>query len=150
MQPLNLPYYEQRVRQNGEKQQIFDPIRRRWVTLTPEEWVRQNVNSHLVSAFGVPATRLSVETTINFNGLSRRCDAVIYDAKLRPLVIVEYKAATIEIGQNVFDQAAVYNQKLQVPYLLVSNGLQHIFCLVDWQNRRYQFFPELPNYADLV
>ncbi len=149
MQSLNLPYYEQKVRLNGAKQQIFDPIRRRWVALTPEEWVRQNMISHLTNALHVPETRLSNETPISFNGLSKRCDTVVYDADLQPLMIVEYKAPTIEITQKVFDQIAVYNLKLQVPYLLVSNGLTHIFCKVDCENKRYLFSPEILDYNQL-
>ena len=100
MQPLNIPYYEQKIRLNGGKQQIFDAVRRRYVALTPEEWVRQNMVSHLVSALHVPATRISNETPITFNGLSKRCDTVVYDAHLQPLMIVEYKAPTIEITQK--------------------------------------------------
>ena len=150
MQPLNIPYYEQKIRLNGGKRQIFDAVRRRYVALTPEEWVRQNMVSHLVSALHVPATRISNETPIMFNGLSKRCDTVVYDAHLQPLMIVEYKAPTIEITQKTFDQIAVYNLQLQVPYLLVSNGLQHIFCRVDWVNQRYVFRPEIPDYALLL
>ncbi|MGN0186393.1 MAG: type I restriction enzyme HsdR N-terminal domain-containing protein [Paludibacteraceae bacterium] len=150
MQTLNLPYYEQKIRLNGEKQQIFDAVRRRYVALTPEEWVRQNMVSHLIVALHVPATRISVETPIRFNGLSKRCDTVVYDAQFQPLMIVEYKAPTVEITQKTFDQIAVYNLRLQVPYLLVSNGLKHIFCQVDWVNKRYVFQPEIPDYTLLL
>lgn len=151
MFPLNLPYYQQKIRAAGDgKQQIFDRVRRRYVALTPEEWVRQNMVAHLVETLGVPLTRVSNETPIAFNGLTKRCDTVVYDANLRPLMLVEYKAPTVEITQRVFDQIAVYNLRLQVPYLLASNGLTHIFCKVDLQNRRYLFQPELPHYEALL
>lgn len=150
MMPLNLPYYPLKVKSVADKRRVFDRIRRRYVALTPEEWVRQNMVSHLIESLGVPPTRISNETPIAFNGLTKRCDTVVYDADLRPLMIVEYKAPTVEITQRVFDQIAVYNLRLQVPYLLASNGLNHIFCKVDLQNRRYLFQPGLPRYEDLL
>lgn len=150
MTPLNLPYYPLKVKSVADKRRVFDRIRRRYVALTPEEWVRQNMVSHLIESLGVPSTRISNETPIAFNGLTKRCDTVVYDADLRPLMIVEYKAPTVEITQRVFDQIAVYNLRLQVPYLLASNGLNHIFCKVDLQNRRYLFQPGLPRYEDLL
>lgn len=150
MMPLNLPYYPLKVKSVADKRQIFDCIRRRYVALTPEEWVRQNMVAHLIESLGVPSTRISNETPITYNGLVKRCDTVVYDAALQPLMIVEYKAPTVEITQRVFDQIAVYNLRLQVPYLLASNGLTHIFCKVDLQNKRYLFRPDLPHYEELL
>lgn len=151
MDALNLPYYQQKIRSTGDgKQQIFDRIRRRYVALTPEEWVRQNMVAHLIESLGVPQMRISVETPITFNGLTKRCDTVVYDSFLKPLMLVEFKAPSVEITQRVFDQMAVYNLQLQVPYLLASNGLTHIFCQVDLQNKRYLFAPELPHYSSLL
>lgn len=147
---LNLPYYPLKIRDVSDKRQIFDCIRRRYVALTPEEWVRQNMVAHLIESLGVPSTRISNETPIIYNGLVKRCDTVVYDAALQPLMIVEYKAPTVEITQRVFDQIAVYNLRLQVPYLLASNGLTHIFCKVDLQNKRYLFRPDLPHYEELL
>lgn len=151
MDALNLPYYQQKIRStDGGKQQIFDRIRHRYVALTPEEWVRQNMVAHLIESLGVPQMRISVETPITFNGLTKRCDTVVYDSALKPLMLVEFKAPSVEITQRVFDQMAVYNLQLQVPYLLASNGLTHIFCQVDLQNKRYLFAPELPHYSSLL
>src|SRR5574344_124510 len=150
MVALNLPTYSFKIKSVGTKQQIFDPIRRRYVALTPEEWVRQNMIVHLLTALHVPKTRLGIEVPITFNGLTKRCDTVVYDNDLRPLMIVEYKATTIDLTQKVFDQIAVYNLQLQVPYLLVSNGLTHLFCKVDLENKRYLFNPEPLDYSQLL
>lgn len=149
MTRLNLPSYSFKIKSVGDKQQIFDSIRRRYVALTPEEWVRQNMVAHLIETRHVPQMRISNETTIKYNGLTKRCDTVIYDANLKPLMIAEYKATTIELTQLVFDQIAIYNLKLEVPYLLVSNGLQHIFCKVDTVNKCYQFYPDVFDYSQL-
>lgn len=147
---LNLPTYSFKIKSVGAKQQIFDRMRRRYVTLTPEEWVRQNMIAHLIEALEVPQTRLSNETTITYNGLAKRCDTVVYDEHYKPLMIVEYKAPHVELTQAVFDQIAVYNLNLQVPYLLVSNGLTHIFCKVDIANKRYLFNPDILSYPNLL
>ena len=147
---LNLPTYPLKIKSVADKQQIFDCVRRRYVALTPEEWVRQNMVAHLIEAIQVPKTRLSNETSITYNGLTKRCDTVVYDDTYKPLMIVEYKAPTIELTQLVFDQVAVYNLELQVPYLLVSNGLKHIFCKVDIANKRYLFHPEILSYSELL
>lgn len=150
MVKLNLPAYNFKIKTVGTKQQIFDRIRRRYVTLTPEEWVRQNMITHLIEALEVPPTRLSNETTITYNGLIKRCDTVVYDENYKPLMIVEYKAPHVPLTQAVFDQIAVYNLNLQVPFLLVSNGLTHIFCKVDVANKRYLFNPDILSYSNLL
>ena len=150
MVSLNLPTYPLKIRSVEDKQQIFDRVRRRYVALTPEEWVRQNMIAHLIEALEVPKMRLSNETPIVYNGLTKRCDTVVYDENYKPLMIVEYKAPTVELTQLVFDQIAVYNLELQVPYLLISNGLKHIFCKVDIANKRYLFNPEILPYSELL
>ncbi|MDR3327010.1 MAG: type I restriction enzyme HsdR N-terminal domain-containing protein [Prevotellaceae bacterium] len=146
---LNLPQYEFKIRLDNEKYVIFDFIRNKTVALTPEEWVRQNVVLHLINALNYPPNKISNETSISFNRLSKRCDTVIYDTDFKPFIIAEYKSPRIEITQKVFDQIAVYNQKLFVPYLLVSNGLTHFFCKVNFECKKYVFFENIPDYREL-
>lgn len=133
-----------------EREEVFDPLRRRWVRLTPEEGVRQRLIRWLVDGCAYPAGRIAVETGIEVNGMKKRCDAVVYDEATRPLVIVECKAPKVRITQDVFDQAAVYNSVLKVPYLLMSNGLTHFFCRVDKGNRKYVQFEAFPRYEALL
>ena len=147
---MNLPEFDFKIRKENGKHQIFDRIRKTFVALTPEEWVRQNMVSYLIDCLAYPNSRIANEVSINVNGLAKRCDTVIYDNSFCPLVIAEYKAETVELTQKVFDQAAVYNQKLDVPYLLVSNGRNHLFCYVDKANRRFRFEEQIPDYRTLT
>lgn len=147
---LNLPPQSFRTKEEDGKPKIFDTIRRKWLIITPEEWVRQNMIAFLINEKETPAIRIANEIAITYNGLTRRCDSIIYDNQCQPLLIVEYKAPHVAINQKVFDQIAVYNLELQVPYLLVSNGMQHIFCQVDLKNRCYHFLPEIPSYPELI
>ncbi|MCQ2344166.1 MAG: type I restriction enzyme HsdR N-terminal domain-containing protein [Paludibacteraceae bacterium] len=148
MPHLNLPDYGNkiRVRLNRVKQEIFDPIRRIWVALTPEEWVRQNMTLYISERLDIPLSRFANEAQITFNGLKKRCDTIIYDEKAMPLAIAEYKQPTVAITQKVFDQIAIYNLRLNVPYLIVSNGYTHFLCQVDNENKRYIFSDKL-NYG---
>jgi hypothetical protein len=146
---LNLPDYKLNVRFDGENYRIFDNIRNTFVALTPEEWVRQNVINHLITELNYPKNRISNETSLLYNHLSKRCDTIIYDGDFNPFVICEYKSYKIKISQKVFDQIAIYNCKLNVPYLLVSNGLTHFFCKVDAETKRYIFAEKIPNYFEL-
>ena len=108
--------------------EIFDPVRRRWVTLTPEEWVRQHTIVELHNTYGYPYELMQVEAAITLNGLTKRCDIVVYDRSVKPLIIVECKKDSVELSQKVIDQACRYNIVLQVPYLLLTNGRQSL-CL---------------------
>ena len=146
---LNLPDYKFNIRLEGENHKIFDPIRNIFVALTPEEWVRQNVVNHLITELNFPRNRIANENSISYNNLSKRCDTIIYDENFEPFVICEYKSYKINISQKVFDQIAIYNCKLNVPYLLVSNGLTHFFCKVDTKNKRYVFTEKIPDYLEL-
>lgn len=148
---LNMPNYSDRIRlRKQDKQvQIFDPIRGKWLVLTPEEWVRQNTIIYISDTLEAPMTRIANEVAINYNGLSKRCDSIIYDDYGKPLIIIEYKRTDVQITQHVFDQIATYNLQLRVPYLIVSNGLQHILCKVDFENRKYIFAEQWPKYNEL-
>jgi len=146
---LNLPSYDVRITESEGKKRIFDPIRRRYVALTPEEWVRQHFVNFLVTYKEYPSSLMSNEVQLKLHGMSRRCDTVVYDRELRPRVIVEYKAPTVEITQKVFDQISRYNLVLNVDYLIVSNGLTHYCCRMDYADKRYEFLPDIPAYKEL-
>jgi hypothetical protein len=128
---------------------IFDAIRRRYVALTPEEWVRQHFVHYLIAQKGYPQGLLANEVTIKLNGTTKRCDTVLYGRDLSPRMIVEYKAPHIEITQAVFDQISRYNMVLKVDYLIVSNGLQHYCCQMDYERQCYTFLHDIPTYEKL-
>ena len=146
---LNLPPFEPKISEQGGKSVIWDPIRRIWVPLTPEEKVRQAFVSYLINYKGYPLSHIANEQAIDLNGMSRRCDSVIYDKTGQPKVIVEYKAPTVNITQKVFDQIARYNLVLHVDYLIVSNGLIHYCIKMEYPTGKFTFLQDIPSYADL-
>ena len=150
MELLNLPHYDVKISNNNGKEQIFDSLRRCYVALTPEEWVRQHFVNMLLTQKGYPATLTANEVAINLNGMKRRCDTVVYDKALKPRVIIEYKAPTVKIDAKVFAQIARYNLVLRVDYLIVSNGLQHFCCKMDYEKNSYTFLKEIPAYEQIV
>lgn len=150
IQPLNLPPAQLRLRRGAKGEEIYDPLRGKWLVLTPEEWVRQNFTAWLVTDFGYPAGLMANEIAVNLNGTSKRCDTVVYDRGARPIMIVEYKAPHIAITQKVFEQIARYNIVLKVKYLTVSNGLHHYCCELDGESGAYRFLREIPEYGTLL
>lgn len=150
MQKLNLPSFEGKIVKKDDKPFILDVIRRQYVALTPEEWVRQHFVHFLIGHKGYPQSLMANEVQLKLNGMSRRCDTVVYDRALKPRVIVEYKAPTVNITQQVFDQICRYNMVLQVDYLIVSNGLSHYCCKLDYASRTYIFLEEIPDYAQVT
>lgn len=150
MLPLNLPKYAAKVIEKEGKHQIWDPTRRKYVALTPEEWVRQNFINYLITEKNFPLELLANEVSVKLNGTAKRCDSVAYDKYLSPIVIIEYKAPHIEITRSVFDQIARYNMVLHVKYLIVSNGIQHYCCIIDYENQNYTFLKEIPSYENIV
>jgi len=149
MMQLNLPTYEYRLREQNGRQQIFDVLRRRYVALTPEEWVRQHFVHYLIEHKGYPKGLLANEVDLRVGEKHLRCDTVLYDKALHPKIIVEYKAPDIAITQKVFNQITVYNMLLHVDYLIVSNGMQHYCCQMDYEQNRYKFLSDIPNYDQL-
>ena len=150
MLSLNLPKYETKICERDGKLQIFDPLRKCHVALTPEEWVRQHFVNFLIESRGFPTALMANEVAITVNGMKRRCDTVVYDRQLQPRVIVEYKAPTVKITKEVFAQISRYNLTLKVDYLIVSNGLQHYCCRMDYPNNSYSFMQEIPEYTKIV
>ncbi len=149
--PLNLPPRQLRLSVDSRGNTlVFDPLRHKSVMLTPEEWVRQNFVAYMVDELGYPPALMANEVGINLNGLQRRCDTVVWNrADATPLMIVEYKAPSVEITAAVFDQIARYNMALRAPYLVVSNGLRHFCCRLDSAANSYTFLPQIPPFADL-
>ena len=149
MLPLNLPSYPAKILKRNGKNVIFDPLRQKYVALTPEEWVRQHF-VHLLTDFkGYPKGLLASEIQLDLNGTKKRCDTVLFNKDLSARMIVEYKAPNIEITQAVFDQITRYNMVLKVEYLIVSNGMRHYCCKIDYNTLQYTFLPDIPSYTEL-
>ena len=146
---LNLPPFEPKISEQGGKITVWDPIRKLWTPLTPEEHVRQAFISYLINYKGYPASHIANEQAITLSGMSRRCDSVVYDKAGTPKVIVEYKRPTVTITQKVFDQIARYNLVLHVDYLIVSNGLKHYCVKMEYPTGKYKFLQDIPGYSDL-
>lgn len=149
MTPLNLPTHNHQIIKSPEGDKIFDPLRRKYIILTPEEWVRQNFTAYLINELKFPASLMANEVSIKLNNTARRCDTIVYGSKGEPLVIIEYKAPTINISQKTFDQIVRYNMVLKAKYLVVSNGLTHYCCIIDYEQHSYRFIPVLPSYKEL-
>lgn len=146
MQQLNFPSYSFRFKNSENKVSIFDAIRKKFIILTPEEWVRQHVVQFLMTEKNYPQSLLNVEKVLQVNGLLKRYDIVVYNSDGTIHILIECKAPEVTISQNTFDQIAQYNMTLQSNYLMVTNGLNHYFCQMDFENEKYQFLTELPNY----
>jgi hypothetical protein len=146
---LNLPTYEIKIAQQGNKQVIFDFLRRKYVALTPEEWVRQHFVHYLVEHKGYPAGLMGNEIELSVGEKRLRCDTVLYNKVAAPQMIIEYKAPHIKIQQKTFNQISAYNLLLKVDYLIVSNGMQHICCKMDYANQKYYFLEDIPDYQNL-
>ena len=149
MEALNIPKTELKIITKAGKQQVFDVLRRKYVALTPEEWVRQQFVHYLVRHKGYPAECIGNEVSIRLNGMRKRCDTVVFGHEAEPLMIVEYKAPGVEVTQQVFEQISRYNLRLRVQWLIVSNGLQHYCCHIDYASGTYRFVEDIPSY-DIV
>lgn len=149
MYRLNLPPYKVKIKEKDGRHTIFDVLRRKYVSLTPEEWVRQHFIHYLTENKGYPATLLANEVELRIGQKSMRCDSVLYNNKVQPRMIIEYKAPTIQITQKVFDQISAYNMLMHVDYLVVSNGMNHYCCRMDYEGGRYEFLKDIPDYQQL-
>ena len=149
MLALNLPSFAIKIQQRDGKNMIFDALRKKYVALTPEEWVRQHFIHFLTHFKGYPKGLLANEIQLHLNGTKKRCDTVLYNKDLSARMIIEYKAPHIEITQAVFDQITRYNMVLKVDYLIVSNGINHYCCKIDYSTMSYTFLPEIPAYEAL-
>lgn len=146
MQQLNFLKYNFRFKSNENKTLIFDIVRKKFIELTPEEWVRQHVIHFLNSEKKYPLSHINVEKQIKLNDTIKRYDIVVFNSDGSIQIIIECKAPKIKINQQVFDQIARYNFVMQANYLMVTNGIEHYFCQMDFENEKYNFLKELPEY----
>ncbi len=149
MLSLNLPAFDIKIAQKEGKNIIFDVLRRRYVALTPEEWVRQHFVHFLIAQKGYPPALMANEVQIKLNGTVKRCDTVLYRRDLTPRMIIEYKAPDIPINQSVFNQVTRYNMAMRVDYLIVSNGIKHYCCRMNYEQNTYAFLSDIPEYNTL-
>ena len=147
MQPLNFPSYKFRIKSNENKLFIFDILRKKYVSLTPEEWVRQHFIHYLIEEKNYPISLIAVEKKLTINKLTKRTDILVFNAEGVPYIIIECKAPAIKITQSAFDQIARYNLKLTATYLIVSNGLTHFYCQMDFEKEQYHFLETIPKYT---
>lgn len=146
---LNLPPYNINIKNIDGQRKIFDVLRRKFIVLTPEEWVRQHFVHLLIDHKHYPTSLLANEVALQIGDKVIRADSVLYDTQLRPRMILEYKAPHIKLSQKVFDQIAAYNLLLHVDYLVVSNGIDSYICKMDYENQAYKFLKDIPNYEEL-
>lgn len=149
MNRLNLPSFEIKLSGTPEKPKIFDILRRKYVTLTPEEWVRQHFVHYLIEHKGYPMALLANEVELKAGDKRLRCDSILYNKVVQPRMIIEYKAPTVVLTQRVFDQISAYNLLLHVDYLVVSNGMQHYCCKMDYDHQKYLFLEDIPGYQNI-
>jgi len=146
MQTLNLPTYNFKLKNSQNKTLIFDKLRKKYVALTPEEWVRQHFVHFLIDQKKYPETLIAIEKQLTINNLKKRTDILIFNSDGKPEVVIECKAPSIKISQKTFDQIARYNLQLKADFLIVTNGLTHFYCKMDFKNKTYIFLKNLPDY----
>lgn len=149
MQKLNFHSYAFRFKNSENKVSIFDEIRKKFIILTPEEWVRQHVVRFLLEEKKYPKSLINVEKVLMVNGLRKRYDVVVFNPNGTIFILIECKAPEVKISQAVFDQIARYNMTMEAEFLMVTNGLNHYFCIMDFENEKYEFLRELPDYENI-
>jgi predicted type IV restriction endonuclease len=147
MEALNFPLYHFKIKQEGGREQIFDALRRKFLVLTPEEWVRQHVIRYLIEEKGYPPLLIAIEKSITINGLKRRCDIICYNSKKEVLLVVECKAPEVKITQETFDQVVKYHLSIGARCIVVTNGKKHYVCLAS--DLSYSFLSLIPNFTEL-
>lgn len=148
MTALNLPPFQHQLQRRAGKVAIFDIIRRKYVALTPEEWVRQHFVHYLIHQLAYPKALMSVESGLRYNQMARRSDVLVLDRTGAPFMVVECKAVTVPLSTQVFEQVAVYGQSLRARYLTVTNGIDHYCCRMDYTTGTYAFQDALPEFED--
>lgn len=149
MKQLNFPQFDFRLRIFNGRQEIFDPVRHKFVLLTPEEWVRQHLIAYLTQKKGYPISVIGVEKQLILNTLQKRFDLVIFSRNGTPFLLAECKAPGVEVTEKTFDQAARYNMLLQARYFLITNGMEHYPCRLDYLNKQYIFIEDIPYFKDI-
>lgn len=146
MYQLNLPPFSYKVKSEAQRKLIFDVVRKKYVVLTPEEWVRQHIVHHLLTEKEVPATLIGVEKGIKILGRNRRVDIIVYNNLGKPALLVECKAPTVSLNPTTLSQAAVYNYGFGTDCIMISNGMQHLYLKIDKQQQQFAWLEELPKY----
>ena len=146
MERLNLPTYNFKLKNSQNKTLIFDKLRKKYVVLTPEEWVRQHFVHFLMDKKKYPETLIAIEKQLIINNLKKRTDILIFNTNGNPEIIIECKAPSVKISQETFDQIARYNIKLNAKFLIVTNGITHFYCQMDFKNKTYIFLKDFPSY----
>jgi len=144
MEPLNLPQINCNIRKNGANVEIFDIIRKKYIVLTPEEWVRQHFVHYLIDELKYPKSLFRIESGLNYNKLQKRSDILVYNREMEPLLLVECKSYKVPITQAGFNQIGLYNSKIKAKYLVLTNGLKHYCCTQTKES--YEFLKEIPAY----
>lgn len=147
MQSLNFPAFDFRLKNSENKVHIFDVIRKKFVVLQPEEWVRQHVIQFLLQEKNYPISLINVEKQLEINGLKKRYDIVVFNSDGSIFLLVECKAPQVQITQTVFDQIARYNMNLDAKFLMVTNGLQHYYCKMIFTEEKYSFLRQIPDFS---
>lgn len=150
MQKLNLPEYSFRIKTTDGKTYIFDSLRKKYVRLTPEEWVRQNFVQFLISEKKYSSSLIAVEAGVKVNNNPQRADLVVFDRLGNPALVAEFKAPEVKISQQAFDQIVRYNMQLKVNLLIVSNGLKHYCCRINYAENTYAFLPDIPDFSEVL
>lgn len=146
---FNLPHKKLNLRKSAEKVEVFDMLRKKWLVLTPEEEVRQQFIHYLIAEKNYPAGLMAIEYSLKVNSLKRRADIVVFNKFGHPNLLVECKAPSVKIDQKAFDQIARYNLSMKVDFLIVTNGLEHFCCQLDFRNQKYHFLKEIPPYSEI-
>lgn len=146
MVKLNLPEYPVKTRKLGSRQFIFDQIRKKYVKLTPEEWVRQHFLNYLLDDLAYPRSLVRVESGLSVNSMGKRTDILVYNKEITPYLLVECKAAHITLNHKAMDQLSIYNRTIKAQYLVLTNGLKHYCCCMNYKTNSYQFQAALPSY----
>ena len=146
LQKLNFPEFNFRFKNSENKISIFDEIRKKFVVLQPEEWVRQHCVHYLIKCKNFPKSLINVEKKLEVNKMTKRYDIVVFKTDGTIQLIVECKAPKVKIDQSAFDQIARYNLELNADYLMITNGLEHYYCQMDFVNKRYDFLQDIPGY----
>ncbi|MGN5955298.1 type I restriction enzyme HsdR N-terminal domain-containing protein [Sphingobacterium lactis] len=144
--PLNLPSYPAKISKKADQYYIFDALRKKHLLLTPEEWVRQHWVNHLHQHYHYPLSLMHIEGGLKLNSLQKRHDLVVYNRLGQGILLAEFKAPTVKITENTFHQIANYNSQYKIPLLLVSNGIEHYYCRIDFEKGDFTFLRELPSF----
>ncbi len=147
--PLHFPPFDYKIKKTGNKYQIFDVFRKKYIVITPEEWVRQHALHFLVEHKNYPQLWTAVEKSIDINGLKRRYDALIFRPDQSVLLLIEFKAPQVPISQATFEQISAYNFKIKAPFLMVSNGINSYFAQINFETKQLSFFKDIPHFSEI-